>query len=215
MRLSEGLEVFRARLRQICLTTLQNYRIPEVLFIYLKPTKNAAQRNFIELESDSWELDLEKAHRNTRRRSDAAPAIELFVYLIPETLQTSNIRRATANRIASARQRIHAHSQALPENERPGPLLTHYSAIALARQTDEQSVQLPQSRAAQQMQNLDRMVASDAGNSNEAISSDSGEFSEHLAELKFYFPGHPVPFTVRVDVQSLRRAVNLPSVSQI
>ena len=145
--------MLRARIE----TTIQPLSdFPDNFLIYFRRTKNAVQSQYEPITADNFEeylrvrwakishLEVTKWRADLGKDPNQVPVFEFFVYKPRNGRNTgshSNIQRATAARILSARERLQAYEQ--ENNMQIGPIQMQHLATVNARRPDGSNVTIP------------------------------------------------------------------------
>ena len=206
--ISEGYVVVKAKV-----SNFTNMRGQEVK-VYFKRSKSAVQSQFVELTTASFEDHLK--HRwsrisagdlqkwNDERKTPAeGMKFEFFVYTPKETRRAAGIRRATANRIREAAERIRQFEGDNP-NIRIGDIQRNHLQIYHARQQEGTAITIPQDNTNRQAAALDEAMR-ELENENNHLEQ---QRNSNLRSIRIELQG--TMLDVRVDIASLRTALSLP-----
>jgi hypothetical protein len=184
--------------------------------IKVKPTVECSQSRFVTLTEANFVSTMTEVWNNCLRRQRLSPEfvkVSIHVFVPENRIQTrsntgnvnSGRRRATASRIAEAREEISQHLQDHPidddENIRIGAIAMNVWSRQRARQvTSDPIEQLPDSMAFRQATRLDFLREREAGN----------PAAQEWGQLQIRWHNSD-PTTVTVHLPTLRALLGLPN----
>ncbi|KAG7364410.1 hypothetical protein IV203_037612 [Nitzschia inconspicua] len=164
-RVSEGLAVLKAKIQE---TPLQPPLL-EDFEVFFRRTKTSVQASYVPLSSDNFtdqlkhrwskitQREVDEWQQDAGKNPQESNVFEFFVYQ-PRNRRgnTQQLQRATASRMASARNQILAHHQR--NNTQVGPIQLEHLATLNARLPDGSDLAFPNDASNRQAEALDRSL---------------------------------------------------------
>lgn len=171
--------------------------------LYMKRTKHDTQDRYIKLSDDNF-VDTLAYRWNVMTANDILQVTsfryELFLYVRNQSSSTTQIHRATAQRVENARLRRLTFEAT--NAVRLGPIAGHHVDIVNARQIDDNAVfEVPEDNTTRQAMALDQMMT-------EHVSSAITSGEPETAMISVSISGQWIQ--LEVNVVSLRRAIGFP-----
>lgn len=193
---------------------LQGFTFPVDGRPYLQPSNNTYQKNYVELSEENYEHEMEATWRREARRLNSITGIgvtlHLYIYLqgvADATVATNNtIRRATAARIQAVGPVV---DEAMEQNIIPaiGPITRHHferHVASLVPVPPAAEIAIPDTNTYQQTRHLDQ----EGQQYDERQQARAEEQQATMRTILIEISGVEVP--IKVNLESLRRALNLP-----
>lgn len=196
----EGYEVLRAKAKSTM--TARGIAWNDNIEIYLKPHRQAAQRDYVKLGTNTFLQLLTSSWRTARLRHGGQSnfKMEVFVYIEkPKKAPATTLHRATESRVQQALPRVREAMEAA--SIQFGEATLRYAATAQSRLPDSHPIQIPDNTTFRQLQHIDVMQQR---HDAEVASQPRSEY----ADIEVKINGSPV--TIHVKVQDLQRALGLP-----
>ncbi|ETP13879.1 hypothetical protein F441_11109 [Phytophthora nicotianae CJ01A1] len=161
--------------------------------VYLKPTKHAPQREFLELDEENFSSRVARSWELARLRLHA-----------PE-LRANTIRRATENRIQEQVPRVAA--MLAERNISSGPASQLYMATMQARLPADAPLQVPDNTTFRQLRNIDQL--SQEMETNQNTTQATADMNFRMLRIKI----QGALIQVQVHVGDLQEILGLPAYS--
>ncbi|KAG7345861.1 hypothetical protein IV203_038804 [Nitzschia inconspicua] len=211
-RVSEGLAVLKAKIQA---TPLQPPLL-EDFEVFFRRTKTSVQASYVPLSSDNFtdqlkhrwskitQREVDEWQQDAGKTPQESNVFEFFVYQ-PRNRRgnTQQLQRATASRMASARNQILAHHQR--NNTQVGPIQLEHLATLNARLPDGSDLAFPNDVSNRQAEALDRSLEQFNAEEADAVARRNATYKPTLIR---FMGSTPIP--VEVNVQSLREALGNP-----
>ncbi|KAK3837953.1 MAG: hypothetical protein JOS17DRAFT_837745 [Linnemannia elongata] len=193
--------------RRTTLPALKDYEWPSSETLYVKPTHNTSQQNFLRLDPEDYERKLKRAWTTEARRLGDADevVVEVFAYLTDAQARPgrqNQIKRSSKHGIEEGHRLIES---AIEQGHLPklGSMSTAYLARHLAKKvqpTTPDQIELPRSATYRQLQHLD----SESEAFNQRTSEQHrGQQNDHIT----------LNCTINFKKSQLRKALCLPDIN--
>ncbi|ETO72729.1 hypothetical protein F444_11253 [Phytophthora nicotianae P1976] len=176
--------------------------------VYLKPTKHAPQREFLELDEGNFSSRVARSWEVARLRlhgqSDFVLMIFVYVPRAPES-RANTIRKATENRIQDQVPRVAA--MLAERNTSSGPASQLYMATMQARLPADAPLQVPDNTTFRQLRNIDQL--SQEMETNQNTTQATADMNFRMLRIKI----QGAVIQVQVHVGDLQEILGLPAYS--